>query len=217
MERFEVLFDGYGVFTTPHHTFGTDALRLADFVPQGLSRVCEFGTGCGVIAVLLAARDAAATVTALDLQPEATALAARAVTHNHLEEQITVLTADWRAAPLAAASFDAVVCNPPYFPANLGKQSPDPSRRLARHEDSPQALEDLCRAAARVLRHGGRFFLCHRPERLGDLVTALRTAGLEPKRLQLVQHDAKSSPYLVLCEARKGGKAGMVIEPTFLG
>lgn len=217
MERFEVLSDGYGVFTVPHHTFGADALRLADFVPHGLTRICEFGTGCGVIAVILAARDAAATVTALDLQPEATALAARAVTHNGLDDRITVLTADWRDAPLESASFDAVVCNPPYFPAALGKQSPDPSRRLARHEDSPLALEELCRAAARVLRHGGRFFLCHRPERLADLVTALRTAGLEPKRLRLVQHDATSAPYLLLCEARKGGKPGMTVEPTFVG
>ncbi len=217
MERFEVLLDGYGVFTTPHHTFGADALRLADFLPQGLSRICEFGTGCGVIAVLLAARNPAATVTALDIQPEATALAARAVTQNQLEERMTVLTTDWRTAPLETASFDAVVCNPPYFPAALGKQSPDPSRRLARHEASPAALEELCCAAARMLRHGGRFFLCHRPERLADLFSSLRTAGLEPKRLQLVQHDAKSSPYLLLCEARKGGKPGMTVEPTFLG
>lgn len=217
MERFEALFDGYGVFTAPPHTFGADALRLADFVPQGISRICEFGTGCGVIAVILAARDAAATVTALDLQPEATALAARAVTHNKLDGRITVLTADWRETPLEAASFDAVVCNPPYFSATLDKQSPDPSRRLARHEDSPQALAELCRAAARVLRHGGRFFLCHRPERLADLVTALRDAKLEPKRLQLVQHNATTSPYLLLCEARKGGKPGMTVEPTLMG
>ena len=109
------------------------------------------------------------------------------------------------------------IFNPPYFPSAQGGVCADEARRIARHEDSPHALGELCLAAAQLLPHGGRFFLCHRPERLGDLIGALRAANLEPKRLQLVQHDAKSSPYLLLCEARKGGKPGLVFEPAFVG
>lgn len=222
MSHFESLGDGIGVFTTPSHTFGADALHLAAFVPQGLHRVCEFGTGCGVIALQLCESAKAAGrelphITALDIQPQATELAARSAARSGLQQHVTVLTADWRTAPLEAGSFDAVVCNPPYFPPDSGGVSADDARRIARHEDSPAALGELCTAAARVLKNGGRFFLCHRPERLADLITALRTAGLEPKRMQLVQHDAKSSPFLLLCEARKGGKVGLVFEPVLKG
>lgn len=222
MERFESLGAGIGVFTTPAHGFGADALHLARFVPSGLPRVCEFGTGCGVIALLLcqkakAAGEAMPHVTALDIQETAVALAARSVAKSGLTEQVTLLTADWREAPLAPASFDAVVCNPPYFPPATGGVSADEARRIARHEDSPTAFHELCAAAARLLPHGGRFFFCHRPERLADLFAALRKAGMEPKRLQSVQHDAKTSPYLVLCEARKGGKPGLAVEPTVTG
>ena len=222
MPHWESLGEGIGVFITPDYTFGADALQLAAFVPHGLHTVCEFGTGCGVIALQLCLAAQAAgqrmpQITALDIQPDAVALAAASVAESGLQEQIALLTANWRTAPLAPNSFDAVVCNPPYFPPATGGVSENAARRIARHEDSPAALQELCASAARVLRHGGRCFLWHRPERLCDLVAALRTAKLEPKRLRLVQHDTNSSPYLLLCEARKGGKAGLVFEPVLMG
>lgn len=222
MPHWESLGEKIGVFTAPDHTFGTDALKLAAFVPTELRRICEFGTGCGVIALQLCENAKTAGrelphITALDIQPAAAALATRSVIQSSLQEHITVLTADWRTAPLAPASFEAVVCNPPYFPSAAGGVSANEARRIARHEDSPAALDELCAAAARVLKHGGRFFLCHRPERMADLITALRAANLEPKRMRLVQHDANSCPYLLLCEARKGGKAGVLFEPVLVG
>lgn len=217
MEHFELLGDGIGVFTTTAHAFGADALRLADFVPPGLHTICEFGTGCGVIAVLLAARDAATHITALDVQADAVVLATKSVLQSGLQARVTTLTADWRHTSLTPASFEAVVCNPPYFPPATGGVSADPARRLARHEESPAAFDELCAAAAKLLKHGGRFLFCHRPERMADLFSSLRQAGLEPKRLRLVQHDASSAPFLLLCEARKGGRAGLTCEPTFVG
>ena len=69
---------------------------------------------------------------------------------------------------------------------------------------------------ARLLRSGGRFCLCQRPQRLAEVFAALRGAGLEPKRLRLVQHDAVGAPGLVLLECRRGGKPGLRAEPTLL-
>ena len=59
-------------------------------------------------------------------------------------------------------------------------------------------LEQLCAAAARSLKNGGRFALVHRADRLTDLLCALRGAGLEPKRMQLVQHREGKAPSAVL-------------------
>ncbi len=79
-------------------------------------------------------------------------------------------------------------------------------------------LADVCAAAARVLRWGGRFALVHRPERLSDLFCTLRAHGLEPKRLRFVASSAEKVPSLALVEARRGGKAGLSVEPMlFIG
>ena len=124
MERFEAidgLGAGAGVFVTPSHDFGADTLALAAFVRVG-ERVCELGTGCGIISVLLC-RDALAAgktpphITAVDVQATAVALAARSVAACGLEKHISVQEADWRNLTQRGV-FDTVVCNPPYFPQN---------------------------------------------------------------------------------------------------
>lgn len=227
MERWEPLRrlgkEG-GVYVTPQYSFGSDAMLLANFAaPRGQKTVCELGTGCGIISLLWCAvppwkRRQPLEITAVEIQKEAAALAARSVARNGLQEQIRVLCADWRQLEgvLSAGSFERVVCNPPYFPVNSGGVSEDEARRLARHEDGPAALDELCTAAARLLQNGGSFCLCHRPERLCDLLAALRRAGLEPKRLQMVQQEDDSAPWLLLCEAKKGGKPGLQMLPAMV-
>ena len=53
-------------------------------------------------------------------------------------------------------------------------------------------------------------------ERLAELMETARRFGLEPKRLQMVQHDAAGVPGLVLLECRRGGKPGLRAEPALL-
>ena len=111
-----------------------------------------------------------------------------------------------------AGSFDLAVCNPPYFPPSSGPPPKGEARRTARTEESC-TLEEVCRAAARLLRWGGSFCLVHKPERLADLVCALRESGLEPKRLRFVCVRPERAPSLILMEARRGGRPGLRAEP----
>ena len=64
------------------------------------------------------------------------------------------------------------------------------------------------------MKNGGRFALVHRPERLADLFAALRGAGLEPKRLRLVQHGPDKPPSAALVEAVRQGRPGLEVLPA---
>ena len=86
---------------------------------------------------------------------------------------------------------------------------------MARHEQE-DTLDSLCAAAAWLLTSGGRFFLCHRPERLPAVLAALTAHRLEPKRLQAVQKRADTAPWLFLLEARKDGRPALTWEPPLV-
>lgn len=196
------------------HRFGTDAILLADFSsPSRGETVCELGTGCGAIALRLCAEGKLAAMHGVDIDPDAIALAQMGADAFEGTIKPSFAVADW-AQPTSiapAGSFRRVVCNPPYFPPDSGVLSEDAAVRRARHE-LPDTLNDVCRAAAWLLQFGGRFCLCHRPERLAAVLAALTANGLEPKRLCPVQQTADTPPWLFLLEARKGGKAGLVWE-----
>ncbi len=216
----ETLGDGLSLATETDYRFGTDAVILSHFARPRKSgeTVCELGTGCGVIPFLLLQKPfLPKTVLGVDIQEDAIALCQLSAEKNNRAE-VSFLCADWRAPETIAArgSFDRVICNPPYFPADSGRQNDAPARRIARHEQK-DTMSSMAAAAAYLLKYGGRFCVCHRPERLCDLVCALRAQGLEPKRLQTVSQREDAAPFLLLIDAVKGGKAGVeVLPPIYL-
>ena len=200
------------------HRFGTDAMLLSHFAMacSGES-VCELGTGCGAIALRLAAGGRPAAVHGVDIQPAAIELAQLGAQRFTGEPRPTFAVGDWNdprsIAP--AGSFRRVVCNPPYFPAGSGPTNMDGASAVARHEQA-DTLDSLCAAAAWLLTSGGRLFLCHRPERLSDVLVALTAHHLEPKRLQAVQKRSDTAPWLFLLEAKKDARPGLTWLPPLV-
>lgn len=214
---FEPLSETISVCVSQSHRFGTDALLLAHFAaPLHKDRVCDLGTGCGIIPLAMMRRDRPRQILGIDIQPEAIELFRAGIARSGLSETVSALEADLRqTAALPAGRFDLVTCNPPYQAAGTGIPADRASDQIARHE-TLCTLADVCKAADRLLRYGGRLCLCQRVGRLSDVICTMRAAGLEPKRLRLVAKDAKSAPWLFLIEGKKGGRSGMQIMPTLL-
>ena len=194
---------------------GTDSFLLADFVRlrRGL-RVCDLGAGIGLLGLLLLNRCNELTVRNVELQEAAVSVAARNIEENGLQEKMLLYHADLRTLKgvLPAGEADLVVSNPPYFKRDSGGKAAG-AVRLAAREENTCTIEDVCAAAAYLLRWGGTFSLVYRPERLTDLLCAMRKSGIEPKRLRFVEKCAGTPPILVLAEGRRGGNPGLVFEP----
>ena len=217
--RREPIGGGLHLYVSDDYTFGTDAILLAGFsAPKSDDRACDLGTGCGVIPFrwFLAGRPKSAI--GIELQPAAVALAKKALAESGLHGRLDFLQADLCEIAsgtdkrLAAGGFTLVSCNPPYSAPGAGKQNESEARRIARHEIACR-LGDVVDAAARLLTSGGRFCMCHRPDRLAELFCLLSSARLEPKRLRLVCQRPNEAPWLILAEAKKDAKPGLTILP----
>ena len=204
------------VYGNGQHPPGLDSFLLASLpkLKPGW-KVCDLGCGTGLLGLLLLQRQRALAVTGLDIQPEAVRLGKLAAAENRMEGRLFFRLEDLRETALPAGSFDLAVCNPPYSPPPAGPLPKGEARRTARTEEAC-TLEDVCRAAGRLLRWGGAFCLVHKPERLTDLLCALRGEGLEPKRLRLVSLRPERAPSLLLLEARRGGKPGLAVEEPLI-
>ena len=205
---------------TPDHKFGTDAFLLSDFAaPRRKDLACDLGTGCGIIPMLWFRRpeDAPKLAFGVDIQQKAIAQLTASVEKNGLGGRLIPICADLKDLPpqLESGRFDLVTCNPPYKVEGGGILSEWESEKIARHE-TQCSLADVVAAAARLLKFGGRFCLCQRPERLCDVLTLLRQQGLEPKRVRVVQQRPGSAPWLFLCEGKKGAKPFLQVEAPLL-
>jgi len=196
----------------------TDTFLLSSLprLKPGL-RVCDLGSGTGLLSLLLLQRQPTLSVTGIEIQEHAVSLAEKAALKNGIADRVSFFQQDLRSVreSFSTGSFDLAVCNPPYYPKNQGYVSQEDAIRTARSELAC-SLDDVCQAASYLLRWGGSFCVVHKPERLTDLLCTLRTAALEPKRLRFVCKTAIDAPSLVLVDSRRGGKPGLIIEPPLI-
>ena len=195
-----------------------DAVLLSGFAKvkeQGTA--LDLGTGTGIIPILLAAKTQGRHFTGLEISPTSADMAARSVLLNDLQEKVEIVRGDIKEAGelFAPASFDTVTSNPPYMIGQHGLVNPDLEKAAARHEILC-TLEDVVRAAAKLIRPGGSFFLVHRPFRLAEIICTMVKYGLEPKRMQLVYPYVDREPNMVLIEAVRGGKPRMTVEKPLI-
>ena len=211
---FEKLGESCEICVTKEHTFGTDAFMLADFAKaRHKDIVCDLGTGCGIIAVLMRLRYEPKQVYGVDIQPQAIEQFELTVSRSGLKETYPLLM-DLKAltndAPLGRC--DLVTCNPPYKAAKAGIESELSAHKIARHEILCN-ISDVCAAGNKLLKYGGRLCLCNRPERLAGVMCAMRDNDIEPKYLRFVSKSPSDAPWLFLIEGRKGGGSFMQVLP----
>ena len=188
---------------TKKFCFGMDAVLLSGFasVKRG-ERAIDLGTGTGIIPLLLSAKTDGEHFTGVEIQKEMAEMAARSVSLNELEERIDIVNGDLKDLGRDGVLYDVVTSNPPYMRSGNGLTNPDDTKALSRHEVAC-TLADVCRAAARLLKSGGRFYMVHRPLRLCEIITEMRAAKLEPKRMKFVHPFAEKEANMVLIEAVK--------------
>lgn len=211
----EPLGNGFFINVSPLHTFGTDAVLLADFArAKKHDSLADLGTGCGIIPFLMLRDGNLKSAVGVDISPDAIFLAERTARENGACG-FTALNSDLNDLK-GKTDFGCrtlVTCNPPYKAPGAGLKNPEKMSAVARHEVAC-TLSDIIRVSAKLLQTSGRLCMCHRPERLAELMFLMRNNKLEPKRLRLVCKKVGEEPWLVLVEARKCGNTGLRIEPT---
>lgn len=192
-------------------TFGTDAYLLYAYLPKKRwKRAVDLGAGTGVISLLALTGGRAEKVYGVEVQEAFADLIGKNARLNALEDRLIPLCRDVRDLTPSdtAGECDLVFSNPPYLRGECGYQNRSDAMNIARREVFG-TIWDFCSAAARVLSYKGTFCLVYRADRMVDLLSAMRRAGIEPKRLTPVQPTSDSPPGLVLCEGRKGGAPGL--------
>ena len=138
--------------------------QLTPLIPQP-STALDFGTGSGCLAIALAFKCPTAEVYAIDISPEALALARQNAARHGLAERIRFLQGDGFAALPEDTPFDLVISNPPYIPGgDIASLQPevrdyDPHRALDGGADGLDYGRRLAVEAAQFLKPHGRVML----------------------------------------------------------
>jgi tRNA1Val (adenine37-N6)-methyltransferase len=212
---------GYGLrLVQPRHgyRFSVDPLLLADFARvRRDERAVDLGTGCGVVALLLARLEESCTVTGVEFQPAMAGIARRNVQLNDLSGRIDILSEDVISLKtrFPVDSFDLVVANPPYRRPGTGKVSPRAGRDDSRHETSA-TLADFLAAAKFLVKPSGRICFIYHTCRLAELMAQAAQQKLGVLRLRMVHGNSEAQARMFLVELVKGRVGELIVEPPLM-
>lgn len=205
----DLQLNGLKIIQDPHgFCFGIDAVLLSHFIKlRRKDLAVEFGTGTGIIPILLSGKTDFSKIYTFEVQEEVADMAKRSVLMNHLEDKIQVIHDNLKAAfdHLEAHSIDVVFSNPPYMSTDGGIKNPSDKKAISRHEVLC-SLEEIIFTAGRLLKQGGNLYMIHRPNRLADIIHFCKLNKLEPKEIRMIQPYAHKKPNIFLIRCTKGGR-----------
>lgn len=194
-------------------SFGVDSILLSSFAGSGKNAI-DLGAGNGILILRMLGLGKIENGLGIEIQEEVFKLFEENIKLNNIEDKIKAVRGDYKfLMEDLKGTFDIAISNPPYVKKGNGIPPNNENDKRSRYEID-MTFEDLAKAAKHYLKDGGGFFFSHKPERLAELFYSLKEISLEPKRVRLVQPNNKKAPNIVLVEARKGGKEGLVFLPT---
>ena len=196
------------------YKFTSDSIILSRFakVKKG-DKVADFCAGSGIVGLhLYGLNDKIIdSVTLFEMQNSLYEMSKKTILYNKLESVFSAVNVKVQDIDKEYnEKFSLIVCNPPYMNLSGGEKTGKEEIAMCKSEVY-LPLDDLVKSASRCLKFGGRINMCHRADRLAEVIFTLKKYNLEPKRLQTVSAKNKE-PYLILIEGVKGGKSGIKIE-----
>jgi len=163
---------------------GTDAVLLG--IEAGkfdAENVLDVGTGCGIVALLIA-QQTNAFIDAIDIDQESCIEAAENFSLSPWKNRLNAVNSDFICfSEQSGKCFDLIVSNPPFF--SSGEQKKDERIGRARHSNSLDFLA-LTQGASKMMNKHGTFIVILPKERLSEFNTIALQSGLYPISVKII-------------------------------
>ena len=179
---------------------GTDGVLIGAWCDvMGAKRVLDVGTGCGLIALMVAQRASDAAVHAIDIDGDSISEARYNFENSPWSNRLSAELIDFNDFQ-TSFPFDLIVSNPPFF--DNGVLPPSKGRNMARH-NSTLTFEQLIACSIRLLTHNGILSLIAPANAVPSIRSIMVANGLWLKRVTSVIPVVGEAPKRVMLEMSK--------------
>jgi tRNA1Val (adenine37-N6)-methyltransferase len=184
---------------------GTDGVFLGIYTHMNDAKsVLDVGTGCGLIALMLAQKGAQ-QIDAIDIDSESCKQAKENFIMSPWNKKMNVIEDDFYLfSKTTKKKYDLIVSNPPYFQTGIRKTNVQKSR--ARHEDS-LSFAQLCIGTNNILHQNGRLTVVIPSYRIKDFLSEAHQSSLHLQSILLIHPfvDALPNRYILELSRKEPG------------
>ncbi len=201
---------------TDDYAFAQDSVFLVNVAkPKSSDVVLDLGCGSSILSTLAIVKYGVKKAVGIELQERVCNMARESAALNKIEDRLTIICGDVKDIRnlVKAESFDKVLCNPPYFLNNSGREIL--GREISRTE-STATLDNFVGAASFALKFGGEMYLVIKADRMARAYHSLLSHNLMPKHTTLVYPRQCGEVDIVIIKAKKGAHEGMTTSTLYV-
>lgn len=158
-------------------------------------KILDIGTGCGLMACMLAQGNHEVSIDAIEIHPEVASLALENIKSSPFNNQIQVINSDIRSLS-TNNRYDFIISNPPFFSNHLPATLKD--KQIAIHDDELNFV-DLIISIKNLLKPGGKFAVIYPKEVMDKFKKELGKNGLFVHQFLYIFSNPKSKLLRVIC------------------
>lgn len=173
---------------------GTDSVLLGSLLEvDSPQRILDIGTGTGLLTLMMAQRFGTATIDAIEIDTAAANEAQFNINKSKWHKRIFVHNKAFQVFAEHAETYDLIVCNPPYYPAEDHYKIAEHQRSNARQTQS-LSFDDLVSGVKQLLSDDGICWMVLPTQEAEIVITKAIANGLSLCRKILI-HSKLSKPY----------------------
>jgi tRNA1(Val) A37 N6-methylase TrmN6 len=200
------------------HRAGTDAVLIAQCLPEGALRIADLGAATGIIGLRAAQLNPAACVILFEREAALLPLARKNIAGNALDARVSLCEADvFRLGgdDRFRETFDCVLTNPPFYDSARARISPDEARARAHAFSDGETLDGWLRAATAILAPKGQLLMIHVASEIEPIIAAM-AGRFGAAKARFVHPDAEKPAIRVIISGVKGNRGPLQILPPLI-
>jgi len=175
----------------------SDAVLLGAAAEPGQSkRILDIGSGCGILALMMAQKSNA-LIDAIEIDKSAAHQAAGNFSRSKWAERLKIYhTSIQQYTDSCNFKYDCIICNPPYFQGQL--TGPDERKNQAKH-DIGLNFEELGICAKKLLSESGTFWVILPASEKNNIQRSFLNVGLYGKKLIYIADKPGEQVKRIIC------------------
>jgi tRNA1Val (adenine37-N6)-methyltransferase len=158
-------------------------------------KILDIGTGCGLLACMLAQTNPNSSIDAVEIHHDVAKLAMENIKNSPFQKQIKVINGDIRSI-FTEEPYDFIISNPPFFSNHLPARLTD--KQIALHDDELSFI-DLIGSIKKRIKPGGKFAVIYPKEAMDKFEKELGKNGLFIHKLLHIFPNPNSKLLRVIC------------------
>jgi len=166
--------------------------------------VVDFGSGCGIISVLIGKINPRCKIYAVENNDDMSNIIRKNIALHNLDNVIVVKTLE----EIKTNEVDIVISNPPYFT----KDSYRSSKKFFSEKFETQSIKEILLSIRRIIKNKGLLRLSYHPTRIIDLIKILDGLGFGIKSIKPIYGSMNSKASFVILDSKFNTKSYTIIE-----